>query len=275
MIFERFLKDNNGPRLEPDERASLDAAIQEIQLLKPRTTIVRAGAFLQHSTLLLKGFMSRYIDDRHGLRQLVAVHVPGDFVDLHGFPLKSLDHDVATLTAATVAIVPHAQLDAIMQDRPRLTQKLWFATLVDAAIHRAWLFRLGRLDAVGRVAHFLCETNTRLMAVGLSDGRKFEFPITQADLGEICGLSNVHVNRVMRHLREERLCVFRSSHVDILDPAQFALRGQFDPGYLYIDRFNTERRSTTSLDLSETRGRSPGSAGQKQGWLVPRTGMPS
>jgi CRP-like cAMP-binding protein len=235
VISERFLRDKRGVRLEREERELLDAAISEIRILKPRTTIVRAGDYLDQSTLLLKGFMSRYIDDRHGLRQLVAVHVPGDFVDLHGFPLKVLDHDVATLTAATVAIVPHDRIDEMTQDRPRFTRKLWFATLIDAAIHRAWLFRLGRLDAVGRVAHFLCETNTRLMAVGLSDGRQFELPITQSDLGEICGLSNVHVNRVMRNLREDRLCVFRSSVVEILDARRFAARGQFDPAYLYID----------------------------------------
>jgi CRP-like cAMP-binding protein len=235
MFTERFLRDRRGVHLEVDERARLEAAISEIQTLPPRTNIVHAGDQLQHSTLLIEGFMSRYIDDRRGLRQLVAVHVPGDFVDLHAFPLKILDHDVATMTASTVAIVPHAQLDAIMLEMPQLTRKLWFATLLDAAIHRAWLFRLGRLDAVGRVAHFLCETNARLVSAGLSDGRRFALGLNQNDLAEICGLTSVHVNRVMRQLREERLCIFRSSLVEILDPDRLTKRGQFDPAYLYID----------------------------------------
>lgn len=185
--------------------------------------------------LLTEGIMSRYIDDRNGLRQLVAIHVPGDFVDLHAYPLQTLDHDVATMTSAKVAVVPHSQLDAIISQSPALGRKLWFATLIDAAIHRAWLFRLGRLDAVGRVAHFLCETNMRLVAAGLSDGRRFALPLTQTDLSEICGLTNVHVNRVLRQLREERLCVFRSSLVEITNPAELVVRGQFDPSYLYID----------------------------------------
>lgn len=235
MFTERFLRDKRGIRLTSEERQRLEAAIAEIRTLEPRTTLVRAGDPLHQSTLLIEGIMSRYIDDLNGLRQLVAVHVPGDFVDLHAFPLKVLDHDVATVTAATVAIVPHAALDAITREMPELTRKLWFATLIDAAIHRAWLFRLGRLDAIGRVAHFLCETNARLVSAGLSDGRRFALGITQTDLAEICGLTNVHVNRVMRHLREERLCVFRSSLVEILDPGRLATRGQFDPAYLYID----------------------------------------
>lgn len=235
MVTERLLSGKIGGRLELAERQRLEAAVSEIRQLEPRRTVVRAGELLHNSILLLNGFMCRYIDDRSGLRQLVAVHVPGDFVDLHGFPLKRLDHHVATMTAATVAIVPHTELDAITRDMPQLTRKLWFATLIDAAIHRAWLFRLGRLDAVGRVAHFLCETNARLEATGLSDGRRFTLGVTQADLAEICGLTNVHVNRVLRQLREERLCVFRSSIVEILDPRLLVARGQFDPAYLYMD----------------------------------------
>ncbi len=244
MITERFLRDKRGVRLESHERARLEAAVSEVRMLEPRTTIVRAGDLLHQSTLLLEGFMSRYIEDRHGLRQLVAVHVPGDFVDLHAFPLRVLDHDVATMTAATIATVRHEELDAIMRELPELGRKLWFATLLDAAIHRAWLFRLGRLDAVGRVAHFLCETNARLLSAGLSDGKRFALGITQNDIAEICGLTNVHVNRVMRHLREERLCVFRSSLVDILDPARLVARGQFEPRYLYIDDAMSEDSST-------------------------------
>lgn len=235
MFTDRFLRDKRGVSLDASEQARLEAAIREVRTLAPRTTLVRAGEPLHQSILLIEGIMSRHIDDRDGLRQLVAVHVPGDFVDLHGFPLKVLDHDVGTMTAATVAIVPHKALDAIVAEMPVMARKLWFATLIDAAIHRAWLFRLGRLDAVGRVAHFLSETNARLVSAGLSDGRRFALGLTQADIAEICGLTTVHVNRVLRSLREDRLCVFRSSLVEILEPERLAARGQFDPAYLYID----------------------------------------
>jgi CRP-like cAMP-binding protein len=235
MFTERFLRGRRGVQLETAERARLEAAISEVRLIDPRTRLVRAGEPLSQSTLLIEGFLCRYIDDRKGLRQLVAIHVPGDFVDLHGYPLKTLDHDVATLTAATVATVPHEELAGIERSAPELARKLWFATLLDAAIHRAWLFRLGRLDAVGRVAHFLCETNARLAVAGLSDGRRFALGITQNDLAEICGLTDVHVNRVVRALREEGLCLFRSSLVEIPDLTRLSARGQFDPAYLYID----------------------------------------
>lgn len=235
MFTERFLRDRRGCRLEAAERARLESAVREVRTFDPRTNIIHAGTPLTESMLLVEGIMSRYIDDRNGLRQLVAIHVPGDFVDLHAFPLKVLDHDVATMTAATVAIVPHCELEAIERQVPAMVRKLWFSTLIDAAIHRAWLFRLGRLDGLGRVAHFLSETNARLQSAGLSNGKRFALGLTQNDIAEVCGLTNVHVNRIMRALREDQLCVFRSSLVEIPDPRRLAIRGQFDPEYLYIN----------------------------------------
>jgi CRP-like cAMP-binding protein len=221
--------------LTEEERAALEGAISEVQTLEPRYTLVRANEPVSRSTLLIEGLMCRFIDDRNGIRQLVAIHVPGDFVDLHAYPLKTLEHDVGTLSACTVAFIPHRSIDAILAGNQDLARKLWFSTLLDAAMHRAWTFRLGRLNALGRVAHFLSETNARLEAVGLSDGNRFALPMTQVDLGEACGLTNVHVNRVIRHLREEGLCNFRSSLVEILDRERVARIGQFEPDYLYLD----------------------------------------
>ncbi|WP_070151890.1 Crp/Fnr family transcriptional regulator [Sphingobium phenoxybenzoativorans] len=229
--------------LEVEERARFEAAISEVKTLSPRQNVLTAGEPLDHSILLIEGFMSRYID-RNGLRQLVAVHVPGDFVDLHAFSLEVLDHDVATMTAATVALVPHSELEILAQELPKLTLKLRFSTLIDAAIHRAWLFRLGRLNAVERIAHFISETNVRLMSAGLSDGRRFALGLIQPDLAEICGLTNVHIYRVLRQLREQKLCVFRSSLVEILDPEKLADQGHFDPAYLYIDLQSTDALSS-------------------------------
>lgn len=234
MFTDKFLKNREGPGLLLHERLRLEAAIKEVKEFDARTCVVRRGERLTQSTLLVDGIMCRYIDDKSGLRQMVAVHLPGDFVDLHAYPLKHLDHSVGAMTAIRVATIPHYELDDMVAEMPELTRKLWFSTLLDAAIHRAWLFRLGRLDAMGRVAHFLCETNARLQAVELSDGVRFELNLIQSDIAEICGLTSVHVNRVIRALREESLCVFRSSVVEIQNSAGLAKRGQFDPAYLYI-----------------------------------------
>ena len=221
--------------LDDRERHRIDSAIAEIRVHGRRRTVIRHGASLDTSLYLVRGYMCRYIDNNQGDRQLVSIQIPGDFVDLHGYPLKVLDHDVGTLTEAEVALVPHAHLDALLAEEPALARKLWFSTLLDAAIHREWIFKLGRLPSHGRVAHFICETELRLRAVGLSNGRRFELPLTQPDIAEICGLTGIHVNRVLRDLREQGLCTVRKGVVDMHDARALARLGEFDPAYLYID----------------------------------------
>lgn len=239
-LADRFLDNKRGVELTAADRAIITDSVSSVKILPARTIIVRAGQPLNYSTLLLDGFMSRHIDDLNGARQLVAFHVPGDFVDLHSFPMHALDHDVATLTKAEVALVPHSALDKINEDRSDLTKKLWFSTLLDAAIHRAWLFRIGRLKAVARVAHFLCETDVRLEAVGLSEGHRYSLPITQADLAEICGLTPIHINRVVKQLREQTLCTYRDGIVEIHNYEGLCKFAQFNPYYLYVTNNPTD-----------------------------------
>ncbi|HEX7858431.1 MAG TPA: Crp/Fnr family transcriptional regulator [Sphingobium sp.] len=235
MVFEKFLQGRRRNQLTSSDLATLEQAAGEVRPLSARTTLIQQGDVVSVSTYLVDGFMCRYMDDRRGERQLIAVHVPGDFVDLHGYPLKRLDHDIATLTACQVAFVPHARIDEIMIERPSLAKLLWFSTLLDAAMHREWIFRLGRLDAVKRLGHFFCEIEAKLRAVGLSDGNLFALPMTQTDLAEACGMTPVHVNRMLRELREGGILQMQASVVRILDRPGLYRLCEFDPHYLYLD----------------------------------------
>jgi CRP-like cAMP-binding protein len=166
----------------------------------------------------------------------MELHVPGDFLDLHSFLLKRLDHNVMSLVPSRVAVLPHAKLVAISEDHPHLSRLLWLTTLIDAAIHREWLLSLGRRSAIARIAHLFCEMHTRLGVVELADPTGFPLRITQTDLAECLGLTSVHVNRTLRELREAGLALFRDGRVEILDFGGLKQTAEFDPEYLHIER---------------------------------------
>ncbi|QUT05114.1 Crp/Fnr family transcriptional regulator [Sphingobium phenoxybenzoativorans] len=235
MLLDDFLRGRRRDRLSHDDLEILEASVSHVKDLNARSTLISKGEPVQFSTYLIDGFMCRYMDDRDGERQLVAVHVAGDFVDLHGYPLERLDHDIATLTACRVALVPRDRINWIMEERSILAKQLWFSTLLDAAMHREWIFRLGRLDAVSRVGHFFCEMEAKLRAVGRSDGQMFTLPMTQPDLGEACGMTSVHMNRMLRELKERRLMSFAAGKVIMHDRAALAKLSEFDPSYLFIE----------------------------------------
>ena len=247
LITQNVLR-NREEELSGVEREVLEGAISETRVFPSGHVVVRQAERVDISTLLVQGFMTRHVDARDGRRHLVAVHVPGDFVDLHAYALKKLDHDVGALTDVTVAVFPHSTLERIQIEHPRLTRRLWFLTLLDAAMHRQWISRLSSLTALERVAHFLCEMNARLLAIEASDGSCFTLPMTQLDLGEVCGLTNVHVNRVLRQLRETGLCTVRSSHVEIHDLKGLSVTGQFEPSYLYLNHQTMTRAAGQPLE---------------------------
>jgi len=162
-------------RLSPTEKAVLVTAVDQVVTIPARVDMVREGDRPSHSTLLLTGIASRYRIVSTGRRQITALHVPGDFVDLHSFPLRVMDHSVGALTLCTIATVPHDELRKVTEQQPHLTRLLWLLTLLDSAIHREWLVSMGATPAIARIAHLFCEMYLRLEVVGLAETSNFHF----------------------------------------------------------------------------------------------------
>lgn len=236
MIERHLQKLRLRDTIDATEEAALRGTILDTVSHPAGRTIVRAGEDLNYSTLLLDGLIARFKDLRNGQRQITHVHVPGDFADLHGFTLKRLDHALLALTPCTIARASHARLREITETMPHLTRVMWFSTNVDAAIHREWEVSLGRRSAIQRAAHLFCELQVRLGVVGLADANSYALEISQAELAECLGLTAVHVNRVLRDLRERGLVEFRGGRVSLHDFPGLRRLAEFDPGYLYLQQ---------------------------------------
>lgn len=217
------------------EAQVLRAAVGEIETFRPGKTIIRAGANLTRSALLIDGLVGRYKDLSEGQRQIMEVHVAGDFVDLHGFLLKKLDHDIGALSKAVIGFVPHAALRRISEEEPHLARLLWLSTLMDASIQRERILSVGRRPALARIAHLLCELYVRFEIIGMTEAMSYFLPFTQTDLADATGLTSVHVNRMLRELRERGLLTFRGGRVTIHDWEKLAAAAEFDPIYLHAE----------------------------------------
>lgn len=236
MIERHLMKLRARDEISAEEEQAIRSAVSEYRDLPSDATVIRRGVELDQCTLLLDGLMCRYKDLRNGQRQVTELHVGGDFVDLHSFTLKHLDHNIMTLTPCRVALVPHARMKAITEQHPHLTRVYWFATNLDAAIHREWELSLGRRSAISRMANLFCELHVRLGLVGLADDDGYELDLTQTDLSECLGLTSVHVNRTLKELREQGLLEFRSGRVAITNMPALRQVAEFDPTYLYLER---------------------------------------
>ncbi|MEJ5978088.1 Crp/Fnr family transcriptional regulator [Novosphingobium sp. PS1R-30] len=235
MIESLLLKLRKRDVVSPDEEQALRDLITEVEDIPARKTVVRRGEPLNRSILLIEGLMCRQKDLRSGDRQITALHVAGDFLDLHGFTLKQLDHDVMALSPCRVAYARHDLLTRLTEVHPHLTRLLWFSTNLDAAMHREWELSLGQRTGAARAAHLFCEVYTRLQIVGRLDDEAYALPMNQSELGECLGLTVVHTNRVLRELRELGFVQFTRGRVVIEDIEGLKAYAEFDPTYLYLD----------------------------------------
>lgn len=216
------------------EEEAIRGLVAETRTVAARTTVIRRGERLDHSTLLLDGLMCRYKDLSDGERQITELNVAGDFADMHSFTLKRLDHSMQAVTECVIGLVPHERLRMTIEAHPRLGRLYWFGTNLDAAIHREWVVSLGRRDATARMAALFCELHVRLGLVGLAEPDGFRLRLTQNELGECLGLTPVHVNRVLKQLREEGLVTFRGRRVELSDVARLRRVADFRDDYLYL-----------------------------------------
>ena len=218
--------------LSHEEKALLGGLFNRQRDIAAGEDIVREGDRPWESTLLLEGFSGRYNLLRDGSRQITALHVTGDFVDLHAFLLKKMDHGITALTRCLVATAPHDRLRELTDRHPHLTRLLWLSTLIDGAIHRQWLVAMGRHSSVAQLAHMICELYVRLRDVGQTHDNRFRLPLTQTQMADMLGLSSIHVNRILRELREQGLMTWSSGEIAISDWDGLVRLAEFDPTYL-------------------------------------------
>jgi len=195
--------------------------------------LVGEGDVATNCCVLLGGYACRYKTTADGGRQIVSFHMPGDILDLQHLLLSRADHNVQTITEATLAWVPAAELRRVAQDRPILAQALWRDTLIDASIFREWVLNVGRRGAKSRVAHMLCEFAARREKAGLGSVERFELPMTQEQIADATGLTAVHVNRMLHELADDRVIVRDKRAVEIADWTQMCRVADFDPAYLH------------------------------------------
>jgi len=228
------LKLRRRDSLSLEEEKSLEALIPPPGNVSRTTDIVSEGHRPTSSALLVDGFAARYKVLDHGGRQITAVHVPGDFVDLHSLLLKEMDHGVVALTDCRVSRVPHDRLRHLTETHPHLARLFWLSTLIDGSIHREWLVNMGRRTAQAHMANFFCEIYCLLEIVWLAPDFEFFFPITQNDLADILGLSLVHVNRTLQELRAADLLEWRGGKLKILNWNALRKIAEFDGTYLQL-----------------------------------------
>ncbi|WP_378949337.1 Crp/Fnr family transcriptional regulator [Paracoccus sp. R86501] len=194
--------------------------------------MVHQGQSEQTAYILSQGWVCSYKIQPDGTRQVVDFQIPGDFLGLRSVLLRTSDHSFEPIVDIEAAEVSAEHLLDAFAQTPRLATAILWAASRDEAMVVEHLVGIGRRNADARMAHFLLELCARLSLVNMGSRSGYDCPLTQYHLADVLGLSAVHVNRVLRHLREQGLVTFRNGEVAIHDYRGLVALAEFDPAYL-------------------------------------------
>ncbi|EHJ91553.1 Nitrogen fixation regulation protein fixK [Vreelandella boliviensis LC1] len=194
--------------------------------------LVHQGQSDQIAYILAAGWVCSYKILPDGSRQIVDFQIPGDFLGLRSALLHTSDRSIESVTDIEVSEVLVRDLLNVFAQNLRLATAVLWAASRDEAMVVEHLVNIGRRSAVERMAHFLLELGSRLTLVGMGDKSGYTCPLTQYHLADALGLTAVHVNRVLRQLRENGLLTFRNGVVTFDNYQGLATLVDFDPTYL-------------------------------------------
>lgn len=221
-------------RLSDAEKDSLRAILTRERRVAAQEDIVMEGDRPTTSSLLLEGFAARYNITSDGQRQLASLHVRGEFIDLHAFLAKTMDHGIVALSPCRIALAEHSALRDITERAPHIARLLWLDTLIQAAISRQWIVAMGRRSRAAHLAQIICELYMRLQIVDQIEDGGFYFPLSQLQMADIMGLSLVHMNRVIQELRAAGFISWTRERIVVHDWARLKAFADFDPTYLHL-----------------------------------------
>lgn len=184
--------------------------------------------------IILSGWAQKYKQMPDGRRQILGLALPGELCDLDLFTVARADHSIAAVRRLSVAEIGRAEAQRLFEQCPNLLPALSWAAIIGAAVQREWTINVGQRNALERVAQLMCEIYVRQHGVPVEEGGACEFLLTQGQMAEATGLTQVHVNRIVQQLRFRCAVDLRNMRLEIPDFSQLAALASFNPTYLHL-----------------------------------------
>ena len=221
--------------LSEGERTLL-ARFEEGEKSFPRQTDIRlTGQTSDRLYAVKSGWLYSYADFADGRRQIVKVHTPGDVVGFSDIAYDEATSSLRTCGPAVVCPFPKRYLTDVLGDSPRLAALMLTIALRDQVILIDTLKATGRMSARERVAYFLLDMLARLRVLKGATLSTIDMPLSQTEIGDVVGLTNVYVSKTLGRLEEAGRIRREGSTVAIVEEDELAAMVDFRDRYATLD----------------------------------------
>ena len=192
--------------------------------------LFQPGAETSVVYILLNGWAFFYGLIKDGHRQIVHFAMPGGVLGFLQTPGTRTTFGVQALTDVTVSVIPQPSLSQLSETHPEVGLQLARFASADLDLAFEHLTSVGRQSARERVARLLLQLFMRHWPLWKDNGiEAMLLPLTQEHIGDATGLTAVHVNRVLRKLKQDGIVEFHYRRLRILDPDKLSDVAGIDP----------------------------------------------
>ena len=218
-----------GLRPRPHFRPFLAGELEFITLMKSahltfaaNSRLLEAGEVGGSLFTLYEGWAIRYRHLADRSRQILDILLPGDLIGIESHVLGYTAHAVQAITPVSLCLLRDHSLGQLFQGFPE-----WGASLLRGLVEAqrrddTWRTIIGRLDAPQRVAYLLLDIFDRLQRRDMVSDERCPFPLHRQHLGDLLGLSRVHVARVLSGFASQNLAHIDQDSLVLRDRAKLA-----------------------------------------------------
>jgi CRP-like cAMP-binding protein len=189
-------------------------------------TLIRAGTDHEFVYRLVAGWACRVRALADGRDQLILVFLPGDLFAVKSMFMSCHFDNVKILDDSVVQRISYKDLhQAFSADTDVANRCIWQVMEEERRLH-SWVFGLGQGTAEERLALLLTDFRGRLALSDTiaRDALSYRMPLTQTQLADHLGITPVHVNRLLKSLRDNGIVTVRDGEVVITNLQELTRR---------------------------------------------------
>lgn len=165
-------------------------------------SIVREGQIKPPLSSLFSGWAFRYKTLTDGRRQILNFLLPGDLIGFQAHMLGDAAHGVDALTDVVLCHHARDKIWTLYKHYPELAFDVTWLTAHEEGVIDDALVSVGRRSALESIAMLLIHLYKRADALGLTEGKELDLPVSQQHMADALGLSLVHTNKTLRRLQK-------------------------------------------------------------------------
>ncbi|MHB9878194.1 Crp/Fnr family transcriptional regulator [Pacificimonas sp. ICDLI1SI03] len=208
---------------------------EEQREYKKRDLVRAEGDPIEDLFVVKKGWFIGYTTLQNGKRQVHRLYLPGDLIGTHEVVCERATYDVAATSDGILCPFQKIGLRHVFSNSPRLTALLYSIEALEQVAQDDRFRAVARMDATGRLSYLLLQIVSRLRLTEDNMHDRLKLLINQELIGDMLGLTGIHVNRTLKYMKEIGLIDRTGSVINLLQEDRMKELASFDDRHYKID----------------------------------------